>query len=231
MSLTTQLRPRPARPSTAEDEPSNAVLPARVRALGDLRDDVFVHQVLLVLAALSLFGGGFNASVWIGAAFIGIGAVFLLGATILVLLVAMAATTARALAIADIAVLLLGVLTIVLWSASHLYFNPAYGTDEAAFVQYGGSLLMHGTDPYTQSMLPALTKFHVPIEYATYTLDGNVSTQLAYPALPLYAVIPFIWLTHGVQSAIVANVFFLAVSTIIAFFLLPPAVFDRSASL
>ena len=34
-------------------------------------------------------------------------------------------------------------------------------------------------------------------------------------------MIPFIWLTHGVQSAIVANVFFLAVSTIITFFLLP----------
>ena len=193
-----------------------------VHAVGDLRDDVFVHQVLLALATLSLFGGGFNA--WMSIVqlrSIGIGAVCLLGATLFVLLVTVAATTARALVIADGAVLVLGVLTVVLWSASHLYFNPAYGTDEAAFVQYGGSLLMHGTNPYSHSMLPALTKFHVPIEYATYTLDGNVSTQLAYPALPLYAVIPFIWLTHGVQSAIVANVFFLAISTIIAFFLLP----------
>ncbi len=190
--------------------------------LGDLRDDVFVHQVLLALATLSLFGGGFNA--WMSIVqlrTIGIGAVVLLGTTLLVLLVTVAATTARALVIADVATLLLGLLTIVLWSASHLYFNPGYGTDEAAFVQYGATMLMHGTDPYTHSMLPALTKFHVPIEYATYTLDGNISSQLAYPALPLYAVIPFIWLTHGVQSAIVANVFFLAVSTIIAFFLLP----------
>lgn len=221
MSLTTH-----AHPSRSEDErPAGPVLvrgSRPVRALGALRDDILVHQLLLALAALSLFGGGFNA--WMSIVqlqSIGIGAVCLLGATLLVLLVTIAATTVRALAIADVAVLLLGVLTIVLWSASHLYFNPAYGTDEAAFVQYGGSLLMHGADPYAQSMLPALTKFHVPIEYATYTLDGNVSTQLAYPALPIYAVIPFIWLTHGVQSAIVANVFFLALSTIIAFFLLP----------
>jgi uncharacterized membrane protein len=229
VSLTTQLR-RSANRSFSEDDGRrrSALEPARsdssslVSTIKDLHDDVFVHQVLLAVAALSLFGGGFNA--WMSIVqlpSIGIGAVFLLGMTLVVLLVTIAATTARALVIADVAVLVLGVLTIVLWSASHLYFNPAYGTDEAAFVQYGASLLLHGTDPYTQSMLPALTKFHVPIEYATYTLDGNVSTQLAYPALPLYAVIPFIWLTHGIQSAIVANVFFLAISTILAFFLLP----------
>ncbi len=209
-------RPQPAPPLERSD--SRPV----IRAFGDLRDDVFVHQVLLALAALSLFGGGFNA--WMSIVqlrTIGIGAVALLGAILFVLLATIAATTARALVIADAATLVLGIVTLVLWSASHLYFNPAYGTDEAAFVQYGASLLMHGSDPYTHSMLPALTEFHVPIQFATYTLDGNVSSQLAYPALPIYAVIPFIWLTHGVQSAIVANVFFLAASTIIAFFLLP----------
>ena len=230
MNLTTQA-PRRTNGSFPDDETrgrSGLTLGADSTPLGrvvdNLHDDVFVHQVLLALATLSLFGGGFNA--WMSIVqlpSIGIGAVFLLGATLLVLLVTVAATTARVLVLADIATLLLGVLTVVLWSASHLYFNPAYGTDEAAFIQYGASLLTHGTDPYAHSMLPALTKFHVPIQYATYTLDGNVSTQFAYPALPLYAVIPFIWLTHGIQSAIVANVFFLAVSTIIAFFLLPRA--------
>jgi uncharacterized membrane protein len=229
VSQRAQLRDRPAdlsRPaagghsSALNDGSANFRL--AVRAIGDLRDHVLVHQVLLALATLSLFGGGFNA--WMSIVqlrSIGIGAVCLLGATLLVLLVTVAATTARALVIADGAVLLLGVLTVVLWSASHLYFNPGYGTDEAAFVQYGGSLLLHGADPYSHSMLPALTTFHVPIEYATYTLDGHVSTQFAYPSLPLYAVIPFIWLTHGVQSAIVENVFFLAITTVVTFFLLP----------
>lgn len=230
VSLDTQPRQRSAQGSVSHDDWRRhySVRLARsdssslTRAVNDLQGDVFVHQVLLALATLSLFGGGFNA--WMSIVqlpSIGVGAVCLLGATLVVLLVTVAATTARALVIADVATLLLGLLTIVLWSASHLYFNPAYGTDEAAFVQYGASLLLHGTDPYTQSMLPALTEFHVPIQFATYTLDGNVSSQFAYPALPLYAVIPFIWLTHGVQSAIVANVFFLSISTIIAFFLLP----------
>jgi uncharacterized membrane protein len=228
VSLNTRLRERPAETRPVADEHTAALnggvrdFRLGTRTLGDLRDDVFVHQVLLALATLSLFGGGFNA--WMSIVqlrSVGIGAVCLLGATLIVLLVTVAATTSRALVLADGAVLLLGVLTVVLWSASHLHFNPAYGTDEAAFVQYGGSMLLHGSDPYAHSMLPALTKFHVPIEYATYTLDGKVSTQFAYPALPLYAVIPFIWLSHGVQSAIVANVFFLVISTIITFFLLP----------
>jgi uncharacterized membrane protein len=217
----TQLRSSAGR---ADERPWAASTPIRsvVGSFGDLRGDVFVHQVMLAVATLSLFGGGFNA--WMSIVqlrTVGIGAVFLLGTTLLVLLLTVVATTARALAIADVALLCLGVLTVILWSASHLYFNPAYGTDEAAFLQYGASLLLHGSDPYAHSMLPALTKFHVPIEYATYTLDGKVSDQFAYPALPLYAVLPFIGLTHGVQSAIVANVFFLAVSTVLAFFLLP----------
>ncbi len=201
-------------------------LPLRVRPANDVASgatsNLYVHRVLIALAAFSLFGGGFNA--WtsiVQLPIVGITAVFVLGASLVAVIVATATTKTRTLLFLDLAVLILALLTLAVWAASHLYFNPAYGTDEAAYVQYGANLFLRGSNPYTHSMLPALTKFHVPIQFATYTVNGGVSAQLAYPALPLYLTIPFIWLTHGVQSIIVANVFFLGLSTIIGFLVLP----------
>ena len=217
---------RPLFPAAGNGAPAGlpATGSAAVARLGGRLAAQDVHRLLLVLAALSLFGGGFNA--WtsiVQLVPVGVGAVFVLGCSLLAVIGAVAARSDRALIAIDYAVLTLGVLTIGIWSASHLYFNPAYGTDEAAYVQYAAGLLTHGTNPYTHSMLPGLSEFHVPIQYATYTLDGGISSQLAYPALPVLLTVPFIWLTHGVQSVIVANVVFLALGTIVGFLVLPRA--------
>lgn len=82
-----------------------------------------------------------------------------------------------------------GYQAVTAWAAS-----PAYGTDAAAFDQYAATLAMHGHNPYTTSMEPSLSMFHVPAVFHTYRLDGTAVNALSYPAgsflpyMPLLAV-------------------------------------------
>ncbi|MDA8358439.1 MAG: hypothetical protein M0Z95_19605, partial [Actinomycetota bacterium] len=105
--------------------------------------------------------------------------------------------------------------------ASVVVANPAYGTDEAAYEQYAAHLLLEGLNPYAHSLLPALRQFQVPIQYATYTTSGGVVSTLGYPALPVLLVIPFVWLTGGVQAVPLANVTALVATMVVTFFVLP----------
>ena len=61
----------------------------------------------------------------------------------------------------------------------------------------------------------------MPIQYATYTLNGSISSSLAYPSLPVLIGVPFVLLTHGVQSIICANVLFLGIEMVLLFTFLP----------
>ena len=54
--------------------------------------------------------------------------------TLVLVLLAVVCTTERALSRLDWAILLLAVVVLGTWAATELYFYPAYGTDEAAFV-------------------------------------------------------------------------------------------------
>jgi uncharacterized membrane protein len=180
------------------------------------------HRILSMLAAIGLFGAAFatwSAIIQIPVA--GIASVLGFGAILIAVLVAVVCRTEQALRRLDIIVLVLAVLLLAAWSASQLYFYPAYGTDEAAFEQYAAQLLLQGHDPYIHSMLPALAEFRVPIQYATYTLSGTVSSVFSYPALSFLLAVPAIELTHGVQAIIVANVLFLAIEMVLLFALLP----------
>ena len=118
-------------------------------------------------------------------------------------------------------VLVLAVVALVAWAITELYFYPAYGTDESAFVQYAANLQLHGHDPYGANLLPALTQFHVPIQYATYQLNGSIASTLSYPALSFLLVIPGLWITGGTQAIIAENALFLIFELVLVFAFLP----------
>ena len=181
-----------------------------------------VHRLLSAIGAFGLFGAAFVT--WgtiIQIPFLGAISVASFAAVFVALIVALSATEESTLEKVDVAVLLLGLLLLGAWAASQLYFYPAYGTDEAAYQQYAAQTLLPGHNPYTRSMLPALTQFRVPIQYATYTLSGSISSTLVYPAFSFLFAVPFIWLTHGVQSVIIGNVVFLGIQIVLMFLFLP----------
>lgn len=180
------------------------------------------QRVITALAAIGLMGAAF--ATWSTSVQLPLtGLVAVLGFIVAMTIVVLAATTrsARHLAYLDVAVLVMAVLILAGWAMSTLYFQPGYGTDEAAFTQFAAHLMVHGHDPYGANLLPALTQFRVPIQYATYTLSGHVVSTYGYPALPILFTAAFFPVTHGVQTAIVAEVVALLVGMIIMFVLLP----------
>ena len=88
-------------------------------------------------------------------------------------------------------------------------------------MQYAAHLALHGHNPYKANLLPALTQFRVPIQYATYKLDGSIASTLAYPSLSFLLIIPFLSITNGVQTIILLNVVFLAIEMVILFLVMP----------
>lgn len=176
----------------------------------------------VVAAATGLFGLAF--SVWPGIVeFPVAGAVSVVAAlACLVAIFAASTTKSRSKMVAvEWSVLAVGAALIATWALTAIFSNPSYGTDEAAFVQYAGSLVMHGRDPYGANLMPALSRFGVPIQYATYLTDGGTAHTLGYPAWAVLFVVPFIWLTGGVQSAIVADLACAIAGMVVAFLVLP----------
>lgn len=181
-----------------------------------------VHRVIVAVAAIGLLGPAF--ATWSGIISMplsGVASVIITAGSLALLMAAVTVKTERSLRRVEVVLLVLGVVTLAAWATSVVSANPAYGTDEAAFEQYAAGLLLNGLDPYAHSLLPALLHYRVPIQYATYTTSGGVVSTLGYPALPILLVVPFLWLTHGVQSVLVLNVVALTASMIIAFFVLP----------
>ncbi len=147
-------------------------------------------------------------------------------AAVAFLLIAIAAivilgASKRWLWVAELVIMILSCAVLIGWAVASIYTNPQYGTDEAAFIQGASQLALQGHNPYTANLLPFLQLFRVPVQYATYLLNGGVSHSLAYPAGSFLVVEPFVWLTGGTQAAIVASLTSLITSIIIAFFLLP----------
>jgi uncharacterized membrane protein len=136
--------------------------------------------------------------------------------------IATLAVPARWLTLTEAITVALGCLALAGWAASMLYQHPQYGTDEAAFVQGAAQLALAGHNPYTADLAPFLQVFRVPVQYATYLLNGGISTSLAYPAGSFLLVEPFVLLTHGTQSAIVASFVCLLSSVVLVAALLPP---------
>ncbi len=142
-------------------------------------------------------------------------------ASMLLAVGAMTARSRRQMTVVDAALLITGIGTLLAWAASVLVVNPSYGTDEAAFVQYAATLFLHGRDPYGANLSPALNRYGVPIQYATYLLNGKVVGSLGYPAWSVLWTAPFVLLTGGVQSVIVANLVSCLAGLVLAFLVLP----------
>ena len=128
---------------------------------------------------------------------------------------------AKWLVVTESAILVLSCLVLIGWAVGTLYQNPQYGTDEAAFIQGAAQLALAGHNPYTANLLPFLTVFRVPTQYATYLLNGGISSALAYPSGSFLLIEPFIWFTHGTQAVIIASLACLLASIVLAYVLLP----------
>lgn len=180
------------------------------------------HRVASSLAALGLLGPAF--AIWSGIIdlpWAGVVAVVSsLGAMVL-LAGAASCRRRRTLVRIDVALLVLALAALGAWSAVQLRTYPTYGTDEAAYVQYAAQLWLHGADPYKANLLRALNIFGVPIQYATYTLSGGISSALGYPAFAVVFTAPFVLMTHGVQSVIIADVIAMAIGMVTVFCVLP----------
>ena len=61
----------------------------------------------------------------------------------------------------------------------------------------------------------------MPIQYATYKLNGTIASTLAYPSLSFLLVIPALLITGGTQAIIGENAVFLGLELILVFFFLP----------
>jgi uncharacterized membrane protein len=189
---------------------------------GPRHPDWRTRRILLALAAVGLFGPALVAwSSIIQLPLVGLIATVSCFICIGIVLVAANAQSERLFDLLDALVLILAVAILGSWAATELYFYPAYGTDESAFVQYAAQLLIHGHDPYRANLLPALTQFHVPIQYATYKLNGTIASTLSYPALSFLLVVPAVLLTGGTQAVIGENAVFLAAELVLMFFFLP----------
>lgn len=181
------------------------------------------HRVVTALAVISLSSVAFP--VWATSVQLPVTNVISVagfGVGLALTITALCAGSERALRRVDLAALALAVVLLVGWSLSALYFQPGYGTDEAAFEQFAAQLLYHGHNPYGADLSGALSLYRVPVQYATYTLSGGMVSALGYPALPVLLVTCLLPITGGVQTVIVLNVVMLAVSAVVMWRLLPP---------
>ena len=107
------------------------------------------------------------------------------------------------------------------YAVSAWLIQPGYGTDAAAFDQYAASLALHGVNPYTHSMAPALAQFHVPEVFHTYRLDGSSVDSLSYPAGSFLLYMPALAVGLKIQAANVVDLAFWALSGLLMWRMLP----------
>jgi len=70
------------------------------------------------------------------------------------------------------------------------YINPVHGTDAIAFNHYAAELVLEGKNPYSHSMNPAFSRFHMANRLHTLTATGQAVTTLSYPALAFEPYLP-----------------------------------------
>jgi len=74
-----------------------------------------------------------------------------------------------------------------------IQYKGAYRTDALAFTQYAADILLRkGLNPYPLDLQEALQQFKVEPLYITLTPNGDISTNLAYPALHFLLFVPFL---------------------------------------
>ncbi|HEX3426923.1 MAG TPA: hypothetical protein VHT30_12375, partial [Acidimicrobiales bacterium] len=120
------------------------------------------------------------------------------------------------------AAIMLGLLvSLAITTAQQIYQAPFYGTDEIAFGQYAARLVLDGVNPYTHSLAPSLSMFHVPTIFTTHFLDGHSMTRMSYPAGSFLFYLPALALGWSAQMAVVVDVIFWAGAMLMMWILLP----------
>ncbi|HLI24616.1 MAG TPA: hypothetical protein VKU91_06655 [Acidimicrobiales bacterium] len=180
------------------------------------------HRMVSALGAVGLAGPAL--SIWAGIVEVPAGGAFAVGLSLAGMVLAVGALSARSrrqMLLVDVGILLAGVGALLAWSVTALVANPAYGTDEAAFVQNAARLVLHGKDPYGANMAPALARYGVPIQDMTYLLNGRTVSSFGYPAWSVLVTAPFVLATGGVQSVILADIACAGTGMVLAFAVLP----------
>lgn len=180
------------------------------------------HRTVSLVATLGLFWPMLSA--WgdiVAVPSSGIAVIALFGGGLWLVCAIATAEDEAALARLDIAVLGLGLLVLIAYSAAKLQVSSGYGTDEAAFEQQAAQLVLHGHNPYGANLLSSLSAFAVPSRYATYTMSGGMVSTVGYPAVPLLVTAAFVKLTGGGQAVPIADLVVLMVATVVLFKALP----------
>ncbi|MFB5190700.1 hypothetical protein [Alicyclobacillus fastidiosus] len=187
-----------------------------------MKKDVMFRKFVISLLGLTIIGIGFN--MWqsiVSIPVIGGSSIVLTFIGLLLIASAFAIQQEINLSKLEVLSLCLTIIAVLGWTLTNLYFAPAYGTDEVAYEQYAAQLFTQGIDPYGKNLMHALEMFQVPIQYATYTMNGNISTALAYPDLSFLFIVPFLKLGFMSQAAIYNNILFFISSMIVGYLLLP----------
>lgn len=75
---------------------------------------------------------------------------------------------------------------------SEIFYKGVYRTDTMALTHYAANIWNFPSwNPYPFDLQEALRIFSVDIDYITFTLDGNLITNLNYPALHILIYSPF----------------------------------------
>lgn len=86
-------------------------------------------------------------------------------------------------------------------------------TDALLFSQYSTDLVLNAENPYSHSMLPALTEYGVPRSHVTPTTSGGIVESLSYPAGAVLAFIPG-RIISGVRGVAFTPVVFLGAAVV-----------------
>lgn len=181
-----------------------------------------VHQVVTLIATVCLFGGAFNSwNTIIHVPWTGVVCMATMLGAVLLGVRTVTAATVQQLHRLDIGVLLMGLLVLAGTITATLYFRAGYATDEAAFVHQAAQVLLEGRNPYGADLSEALSRFRVPIQYATVTMDGQTVDTLGYPPLSVLITAVLIPFTSGVQTVAIGATLALAATMVLMFLLLP----------
>lgn len=101
-------------------------------------------------------------------------------------------------------------------SVSSLRTGNWKGVDEVAFNYYASYLLLHGSNPYTTSMLPMLARYNIT---PTFLLNGSTESAYDYPALSFLpvAILPEIIPLQNLHNFLAFIAILVFLSTLIAF--------------
>jgi uncharacterized membrane protein len=101
------------------------------------------------------------------------------------------------------------------WSVYTLRGTSWKGIDEIAYNYFAAYKLLHGSNPYTASMLPILTTHNIP---PTYLLNGSIEMAYDYPA---FSFLPILFLglfnLHSVLIFIAVVAFITTLSAFIVY--------------